>query len=505
MKNFFKKILIGVLLLFGLIWLAGVILNDQLKRESTELVSRIFAHPAKVGSAGFNIFDGLYLDKVLVYDYDKKVFIQIDQIRLKPAYWASLRERRWLVRSKIKEILFIKNGKVFDHVSDLRVISVFKKDKVKLENGICEYKNIRFDFFGEVHGDRQPAVKLRVSGGGFDFNLAGQDEPGDFKIDELSLKGPDSYLIAKGVFITGPRIARIKGQGQVDCADIEKFIKVFQIDWPGFYQAQPKGKIRVKFSCRSKAKVDDWKSDIFGQSRQMLLYRISFQQAQAALESSPGRTKIKGFSAIAAKGRFDYKEDVDFTSRKKSVYVKVSSIDLLDLVRQLDLEEKGLDGRLSLQARLDSDIFQWKNMTGTGKLQIKDSDIWKIETFKGLGEFLFIPGFGDIVFKSGNCDLVFKGDSVILKNIKLVSSLLVLAGAGEIFSNGNIKALFLPEFNSLLIRTSRPLAKIVSGFTGEANLAVEVNGTLDKPVYGTRPYFKYPLKGVKDYLEELIK
>ena len=83
--------------------------------------------------------------------------------------------------------------------------------------------------------------------------------------------------------------------------------------------------------------------------------------------------------------------------------------------------------------------------------------------------------------------------------------LLVLTGAGEISGNGNIKALFLPEINSLLIRTSRPLAKIVSGFTGEANLAVEVSGTLNKPVYRARPYFKYPLEGVKDYLEELIK
>ena len=182
----------------------------------------------------------------------------------------------------------------------------------------------------------------------------------------------------------------------------------------------------------------------------------------------------------------------------------MNDIDLARLRNDLNLKDKALAGRLSLDASAKGkDILKPEGFDGAGRMVIEQGRIWKIDLLQGLGQFLFIPDFTNIVFKEGYTDFTMAAGDVIFENIDLRSSKMNLTGAGKISLKGNVHFILFPEFNPQFVASSDSLRRITTQFLGERGLVIEVAGPIKKPSYSMKPVFLSPIKTIEDFFKAL--
>lgn len=423
----------------------------------------------------------------------------------------------------IVDIRFIVNGnlpkKEFDYtlnytikdaaikdIQDITATGSVSKDKLLLAEGHLTYKNIPFDIAAQLENFVSPRISLKAKTIIFDAEAQGRYEKDSFVIEEMIVTAPHSRIVCKGTIAPKDKNTNLEGIGYLVFADVERIMEEFNMKYPALLtKLNPEGGLDIKFKAYGWQRLKEWEIKLAGMSDIFKLYGLKLHNLRLELLKNKNELTISPFVGDFGEGKFDFRLKLDYQNNKTIANLILNNIELAELRKQLNLKNKTLSGKLSLEAFVENQgLGQWDALDGAGKLLIRDGNIWEINFLRGLGEFLFIPDFEKIVFKDGLSDLTFKGDEIIFENIELKSFQMNLSGAGKISQKAELKFLLFPEFNPNLISASEGLRKIMTNILGKAGLVIEITGSLKKPAYKVKPAFTYPLKGIKDFLEGIL-
>ncbi|MBU0878264.1 MAG: hypothetical protein KKD55_01465 [Candidatus Omnitrophica bacterium] len=359
-----------------------------------------------------------------------------------------------------------------------------------------------------------PKIKLNAANSLLSLEAKAEYNKEEWVVEELILQGKDTKIFAKGSIALKekPQI-KIEGAGYIEFNDILEVIKAFNLNYTQLTKLNPHGKLNAKFIVSGGTDAKNLEIKLAGKSEKLSIYDLWLSKVNIELYKDKNTLTISPFLANLGEGKIEFRGKFDFLTNNATVNLIANRVELKNLMEQLNLKNKKLAGKLSFEAYLENDKFpKWDRFNGQGSIQIEEGNIWEINFLRGLGEFLFIPDFEEIKFSQGYSDIFFKEGSIILENLELTSSQMSLTGGGKIIVKppyhppikGDVDFLLFPEFNSGLISASVGLKKTITDFLGKSGLAIEIEGTFNKPKYKIKSLLFSPLKRITDFFEGLL-
>ncbi|MDP2923412.1 MAG: hypothetical protein Q8O30_06815 [Candidatus Omnitrophota bacterium] len=400
----------------------------------------------------------------------------------------------------------IKNAQ-FKELSNIYADGFLKKDKLVLTKCSLVYKNIPVKLKGDLENFSLPAITLNAESDLLSVDLKSKYNKDTIDIENLILKIADSKVASQGtITIKEKPLATLQGIGYIDLKDIKTVLKLFNLKYPLLEKIGPEGVLTGKFTINGGQNLAEWEIKFAGLSDKIKVCGITAKEIKIELYRDKNELIVSPLLASIADGKAELRIKMDYLNDKAILNILINDLDLAELKKDLKLKDTNLAGILSLETSLENDsLSQWNKLNGGGKISIKEGNIWEINFLKGLGQFLFIPEFNTIVFEEGYSDLIFKGENVVFENIELKSYKMALRGKGRISLKGDMNFILISEFNPNLVSSSESLKKTITNILGKNSLAIELDGTLQKPNYKIKPVFFSNLEGVKNLLEEILK
>lgn len=361
----------------------------------------------------------------------------------------------------------------------------FNLDGIKWSGMRLKYRDIPYVSSGSLANYAMPEVELEASSPDLSFKTAFSVRGPVVKISSLKGRYFGSTFSASGEAVfpeRKPVKADIKGALKLDLADLKKMIK----DFTEFERIKPVGKIRAEFSlagdpgdlkaCRIRAGIKSPDASVYGLKFSDIA--IDYEQAEGA-----GRIKfIKSLfygGSLYASGKIDWKP----AALPYSFNVNVKDVKLEDFKADTGFRDKDVSGDITAFAGLAGTFKDAANLSGTGRVSIKNGRLWQLNLFKGLGLIIFSSDFRDIVFTEGSCDIKIADKAFTVNNFALKSELLNLYGSGVIGFDKSVNASLRPEIRESAVDygSASAIAAAIS-----SNTVVKITGTFEKPEYKTQ-------------------
>lgn len=382
-------------------------------------------------------------------------------------------------------------------IKDLKSIEAngtIKNDALILKNATASWKDKPLEFSGTMENFPSPEIALNIKGDIFNIEAQAKYTKDLLTIKALTIKAKSSKLSTYGSVELKKQALELKGVGIIVLDDVSDILKFFEVSFSPLNTLRPQGVLSAKFAITGGFTMPTWGVKLTGFSEKIRVGKLAVEALKFELLRDKDKLILSPLVARLAQGAIDIRTKFDFPNKKAIANIVANDVDLSELNKQLKWEGKKLAGKLSLEAYLENNgLKEWEKLDGYGKIELKEGNIWELNFLTGFGEYLFIPDFAEIPFKEGYSDLLFKADKVIFENLRLHSFQMDLEGAGTITRSGNIHFMLLPQFNPDLIAASEGLRKITTHFLGKSGLLIEIQGTLAKPTYTTKPLLFSPL------------
>lgn len=400
----------------------------------------------------------------------------------------------------------ISGAKYYDF-KNINAEGFFKKDKLSIKDCSLNYKNTPLTLKADIENFRKPSLDLHLTNSLINIGLSAHSNKNQITIENLDIKTKKSYIASKGTFEKKKENSlRLEGAANVDCEEILKLLNKYNIKTALLSKLKPEGSLSTKFLISGPLKPKDWQIKLAGLSEKMKIYGAETTNFRIELYRDKDILIISPIAFEAARGKFDLRTKIDSKNKKMVVNLLADEVDLAILAKQLDLKSKNLSGTLSVGANFENNsLIKWDKLDGTGKISIKEGNIWEINFLKGLGQFLFIPEFEEIKFDDGEADLIFKGDNIVFENIELKSLQMTLKGKGRLSLEGDLNFLLVSEFNPNLVSSSGGLQKVFTSVLGQTALTIELGGTVKKTTYKVQPIIFSDINSFKKIFEGIFK
>ena len=389
---------------------------------------------------------------------------------------------------------------------NIKASGSIKNDKLFLKDATTSYRNIPLKLKGTMENFSSPEIAITAKGDIFTIDMQAKYTQETLAIKALTMQTKGSKIACRANVTFKKPAVKIEGLGAIAFDDVSDVLKTFDIKFSPLNTLNPQGAINVKFIITGGFKIDEWQVKLAGYSEKLKVGKLGGEAVKIELYKDKDKLIISPLTAIIAQGAVDIRTKFDFSNKKAVANIIANDIDLSELNKQLKWKEKKLAGKVSLEAYLENNgLKRWEKLSGEGKIELKEGNIWELNFLTGFGEYLFIPDFEEIPFKEGYSDLIFKGEKIIFENVRLHSFQMDLQGGGMLTVGGNIHFMLLPQFNPDLIAASEGLRKITTQFLGKSGLLIEIQGTIAKPTYTTKPllFSPFAIEKIKNFFRKL--
>lgn len=379
-------------------------------------------------------------------------------------------------------------------------------DKVILENSRINYKKIPWELKGTLENFNHPKIALTLTNDLLNISAKASSNQENIDIEELTLKSDNTNIISKGYITTAPGLLKIEGFGNIGLENIKKITEALDLKTGLLTALNPQGQFDGKFQMEGGIDINDWQIKLAGVSKNIQIYGIAVQDLTVEFYKDKNELIVSPLTAKLGQGDIQLRGKLDYLNDSSTLDLTAANIDLGNIRDQINLKNKTLAGKLSVQALItNKSTSKWNSLDGEGKIVIRDGNLWQINLLQGIAQFLFLPDFDKITFKEASSDLTFKGEDVLFTNLDLTSTQLSLKGQGSISLNGGIKFQLSPEISPDLISSSGNLQAMLSEYLGKSGFAVSIEGTLKNPKYKISSVFLSPVEGITNLLTEILK
>jgi hypothetical protein len=142
------------------------------------------------------------------------------------------------------------------------------------------------------------------------------------------------------------------------------------------------------------------------------------------------------------------------------------------------------------------------SLNGSGSINIEKGNLWQLELFKGLGEFLLIPEFQKIVFKEAAGDFLISDGKISTDNLMLESEPVNILFEGNIDFAGNIDFKVTTQLAEGLVKDITDIKGIFSSILAQSTnaISIKLSGTVKEPKYKIIPLPGQLFKKAKDFI-----
>jgi len=145
--------------------------------------------------------------------------------------------------------------------------------------------------------------------------------------------------------------------------------------------------------------------------------------------------------------------------------------------------DKDISGILNTKLNMHTNMrLPLPTLEAKGSFIVKDANLWELNLFKGLGEFLSLPMYQKISFEDGGGNFVMHSRDMYVSDLYLKSKELNFNWKGKISINGSLDLMVDVEINKDLIKELAELKFILPDDIGNL-LTIEVKGSLRNPTY----------------------
>ena len=168
--------------------------------------------------------------------------------------------------------------------------------------------------------------------------------------------------------------------------------------------------------------------------------------------------------------------------------VSANNLDLGRMVRDLDLENKNIEGKAIFQTVLRGRADKPESFIGEGAISIAEGQLWETDLFKKMGELVFVKveGLDRVVFHSLSGTFKVQDKKIWTKDLTLNSETVDLSLRGSIDFDQSLDFLMDIQYSRDVMRGALATGGLVPFVVQEAGSMIsqyKVSGTLSKPKY----------------------
>jgi len=144
--------------------------------------------------------------------------------------------------------------------------------------------------------------------------------------------------------------------------------------------------------------------------------------------------------------------------------------------------DKDISGILNTKLNMHTNMrLPLPTLEAKGSFIVKDANLWELNLFKRLGEFLSLPMYQKISFEDGGGNFVMHSRDMYVSDLYLKSKELNFNWKGKISINGSLDLMVDVEINKDLIKELTGLKSVLPNIGNL--LTIEVKGSLRNPTY----------------------
>ncbi|MBF0385556.1 MAG: DUF748 domain-containing protein [Candidatus Omnitrophica bacterium] len=368
---------------------------------------------------------------------------------------------------------------------------------ISYASNILLWKNLQGNFSdktfilnGKLTNFSRPVLETTVSSREFTVNAKANILNGVVQFSSLAGNYLNSSFDLRGD-IRLPKDIPInldmRGALVLDLSDLSNISPLFNEKLSG---VNPKGTLSLtELLLRGDPK--DWRNlqlTFKGQSDVISLFGHDLNKVLISLKQRDNYISKLNISALVYEGEMTLESSADLSRNDvpSSIVFNLQDMKLARLRDKIKVRNKDFSGNLSSTFAVKGPIIDTYELTGTGKITIKDGL---------LGELL--PGYEQTSFKEAYANFVIEKGRVIAQSGQLLSESVVLNLSGWLDFKKNLNFEIDPDLSKLSISGGLPVnpATILSEL-----VSIKISGTLDKPNYSLKASPKKILQKTGDIL-----
>jgi hypothetical protein len=212
--------------------------------------------------------------------------------------------------------------------------------------------------------------------------------------------------------------------------------------------------------------------------------KINYSQADGLVENANLTSNFYGGRInVNAKGRI-LAQDMNL-----DILADATNIALEKLKSDTTFKDKDINGDIALNVRLNARSLANEKLTGEGKIEIKNGQLWEFRPFKGLQEFLVIPEFSKVNFTDGSASFIIRDNKLYTQDLTLNGTTMTIKAIGSLGFDGGLDFEAECKFSQEYVQNSPDLRKFITNLFSQLqeNLTLKITGNVKKPQYSVIP------------------
>jgi uncharacterized protein involved in outer membrane biogenesis len=345
------------------------------------------------------------------------------------------------------------------------------------------YQGTKYETYGTVTNFDSPGVQMTLASE--DLTLDAIFSAGERRLIFSKLEGRylNSRFSAQGALDTAgdaKGLVDFSGTSEIDLADLKK---IFKGSKDKLDKAKLSGTMRADFSLKGDmSDIKRYSVDARFSSDSISAYGLKSSAVSLDYKQESGSADISSLRAKLYGGELDGVLRIDLTAKEipYSVTAELAGVKLEQLKNDAGFKDKTIAGSVRMKIKLKGSSDDLSRLSGSGRIDIANGNLWQLNLFKGLGVLLFTSDFTNVIFTKGGFDFIVKDKAVSTDNFELSSHLLDLYGHVMLNFQNSIDALLKAEFTDEAIdsRAVRPITTAIGRYS-----LIDIKGTLRDPKY----------------------
>lgn len=372
-------------------------------------------------------------------------------------------------------------------------------------NAKFKYQGINYQSNGSLFDFTAPKIKLKLFSE--DLSVAGDFDLLGKKIKIAQLKGKyfDSQFLVNGdIDQSDPAKPQVDLTGTINL-ELSDLNKLFGKNYPWIKDGSPSGQLEAQFSLSGSVK--DFKSCYLqAKSTSSNFSCYGFKGTDLSLNylQEQGIAKIPvmhvGFydGVIEGSGALN----LNPVEPVYQLELKASGINLEKLKLDTSAKHKDIAGILLGEVKLNGSGSNLNKLEGVGSLAISQGRLGELNLLQGLGKLLLAKDLGSIEFVGGTCFFLIKNKFVYTDQLKLMSSIVNLAGPLKIGFDGSLEGALDVEILSELVPLGGTFKDVTTAIIGKGGRfgVIKLSGTLSQPKYAFKTAVGNIIQGLADMI-----
>lgn len=399
----------------------------------------------------------------------------------------------------------ISSSKYPYQLNGLKGFFKYKEDFLTWDNVTFSFQNDDYTSSGSLKNFNTPVINLKLQRRDLFLSLNAETVNNAYEISYATAKTRRSSLSGSGRFVPDKEnpSGLFQLEGTVAISDLKEIpalkekIDQYDIQGIGVIQLSYNGPLKDPLTARLSGAYQAEYTSIKG----IRFDNIALQIDQA----SPNEPTISLISNLyggraSAKINIISKNNLPFKAQIRGYDINVTK--LKEIIPAL--KTKNIGGNLSADMFLEGSIKKTQDITGQGRIEIRDGYYAKPNFLKGILGMILNPDYQDTVFTDAKAKLFVRDNRLKLMDIFLKSNHVDLTGYGWIDINKNIDFTISPSFKNSMSMKSGLLKSSAENLL-EKYISIRVTGKIGAPKYSSNINSDTLIEGAADIVTDGIQ